>query len=92
MDDDSARTLLDINGNLHQRLKALGALVESDPRSAMPVLLQVGERVDEPVVLLKEVGSALASLSYQGIPLTEFDMRDLNAITYEAFSEWMPPG
>ncbi|HEY1456624.1 MAG TPA: hypothetical protein VGG31_09000 [Candidatus Dormibacteraeota bacterium] len=69
---------------------ALRSCIDNDPQAAIPLLLQVGERTDEPDELLTAVGSALASLSHDGFEVTMFDMRDLGDVAFAAFNDWMP--
>jgi hypothetical protein len=89
--DPIARTFVDRSHDLERRLQALHALVEGDQTTAMQLVLEVGRRADESEAMLKAVGSALASLSYKGLAVTEFDTRDLTGSSYEAFCEWKPP-
>lgn len=88
---DSEATLLDQAQALQPRLRALELLVDQDPVAAVPILLRIGERTDEPVELLATIGAALASLYHRGIRIKEFDMRDLSQATEEGFDNWMPP-
>jgi hypothetical protein len=88
--DSIARTFLDENQDLDRRMTALDALVDADQGTALPLLLEVGGRTHDSEAVLRAVGRALASLSDKGLPVSEFDMRDLTAVSYEAFCEWMP--
>jgi len=87
----AAITLLDQAEDLDTRLRALALLIEQDPQAAVPVLLRVGERTDEPDPLLIEVGAALAELLWKGIRVTQFDLRDISEVTDKGFTDWMPP-
>jgi len=40
--------------------------------------------------VLRATGHALARTFHAGVPISEFDMRNLAGPTYEAFCDWQP--
>ena len=90
-DASDVNTLLDRKHDLNERFAALDRLVTANPAGAVPVLLHIGGRTDEPDALLKRVGEALAALHHSGVHVRQFDMRDLSEPANEGFLDWMPP-
>ncbi len=73
-----------------RRLRALVELAPSDPRLAREICLQIAARESEERGLLEGVGRLLARISHDGELVTEFDVRDMTAVAFDAFCEWLP--
>lgn len=82
------RIALDGNGELQNRIRAIEEISSFGPRGAVDVLLEIGARATENAQILQAVGSALAVLSDSGVDVSEFDMRNLQRATYDAFCDW----
>jgi hypothetical protein len=87
---DLRNRALDAGAPLDERIAALRELERSASGDAKDDLLALGERDTEPAAILEAAGSALAALAHRGAPVTEFDMRNLQAATYDAFCAWEP--
>jgi hypothetical protein len=75
---------------LKGRVNAIEELGRSGSSDALATLLKIGERQSESDQVLRAVGSALAVLTHQGVKITEFEMRNLQGVTYDAYCEWEP--
>jgi hypothetical protein len=84
------RRVMDERVETEERINAIEALGRSQSSDALTTLLEVGERQSEPGAILRAVGSALAVLAHYGANITEFDMRNLQGVTYEAYCDWEP--
>lgn len=69
-----------------ERIEAINVLTATSPGAALPVLLEVGSRPDEPGPLLEATGAGLGRIQDEGFQVTEFDLRNLAAVAAEAFS------
>ncbi len=76
---------LDTAGQLDERIDAIAELGRSGSSNDVRVLLELGGRQTEPLGILRATGSALAVLVQRGFHVSEFDMRDLQGATYDAF-------
>jgi hypothetical protein len=72
------------------RVNAIENLGRSGSADALRTLLELGERQEEPVGILRASGAALAVLTCHGADISEFDMRNLQGPAYEAYCEWGP--
>jgi hypothetical protein len=81
---------LDVQAPLDDRIAAIEELGRSGSSAALSPLLELGERQAEPPGILRAAGSALAALVHRDAHISEFDMRDLQGLTYEAFCAWEP--
>lgn len=82
------RLALDVRAQLEKRIAAIANLGNSGSRSAAETLLELGGRSDERLEVLRAAGGALAALAHSGVGITEFDLRDVQGPTYEAFCDW----
>jgi hypothetical protein len=89
--EDLRTIILDSERPFEDRGEAVAAIVESDPPNAALVLVEVGGRTSEMGPILRAAGASLARLIYDGVRVTEFDMRDARAAMYEALCAWRPP-
>ena len=62
-----------------------------DPALTKTVLLAIASRENETVDLLEYSGQELARIDHEGVRVTQFDLRDMNPVAYEANFDWMPP-
>ena len=85
-----ANKALDGEAKLEERIAAIEGLGRSGSHGAVSPLLELGERQGEPAEILRAAGSALAALVHRGAAISEFDMRDLKEMAYNAFCEWEP--
>jgi hypothetical protein len=94
MEPDSplGRLALDSSRPVAERIEAISALIETNPGAALPVLLEVGSREEEPAPLLQAVGAGLARIDHEGTRVTQFVMSDLADVAYKAFCDWEPLG
>ena len=82
------RLALDAQAQLEERIAAIVNLGSSGSRSAAQPLLDLGGRDGESPEILRATGNALAALANSGVSITEFDLRDVQGATYEAFCDW----
>jgi len=69
----------------------MAALRQSNPTAAKWAVLEVASRSTEPDEILQAAGVEVARLRDQvGIDISEFDMRDMTRLSFEAFSDWPP--
>ena len=78
-------TVLDRRSSRSKRLSAMASLAEQPSRESVEVLLQVGEREDEPEWVLQGAGRALARLLETGADVTEWDVRNLRKGAADGF-------
>lgn len=87
---DLGSRAMDEGVQLKERIGAIEELGRSGSGDALKILLNIGERQSEPGQILRAVGTALAALMHQGVKISEFDMRNLQGVTYDAYCEWEP--
>jgi hypothetical protein len=67
----------------------MAAFRQSNPEATKRAVLELASRTTEPDEVLRAAGFELARLrDEQGIDISEFDMRDMTRIAFEAFYEW----
>lgn len=89
-EDELRQVILDPDRSAQERIESIAALGSLKTVSAAQTLLKVGERNGEPSEVLRAAGIELARLSHEGVPISEFDMRNLVGTTYQAFCDWLP--
>jgi|ERR1022692_1657368 hypothetical protein len=82
---------LDRSKSSEERIGALQSLWVLDPALTKTVLLAIASRENETVDLLEYSGQELARIDHEGVRVTQFDLRDMNPVAYEANFDWMPP-
>jgi hypothetical protein len=82
---DARLRALDRGRSIEQRVKALEQIADRDPAAAKDAILQLCARHDEPELLLRAAGSALARLRGRGVDVTPFDLRDISPIAWDAW-------
>lgn len=83
--DARGNTALDRNLDTQARLAAISALAGTPNRQAVDILLELGERAEEDVEILRAAGSGLAGLLAAGVTVSEWDIRNLTAVAGDAF-------
>jgi len=82
---------LDPSKSTEERIRALQSLWVLDRPLTKTVLLAIASRENETVDLLEYAGQELARIDHEGVRVTQFDLRDMNPVAYEANFDWMPP-
>jgi hypothetical protein len=88
---DLSRVILDEGRGVQERREAMEELATADPASAVQALLQIGKRATEQAQIVRAAGTELARLSHLGNEVSEFDLRNLTEIAYQAYCDWVPP-
>jgi hypothetical protein len=78
---------LDTTAQSDERIAAIAELGRSGSSHDLSLLLELGGRQAEPPGILRATGRAIAVLVQRGFHVSEFDMRDLQGATYDAFCE-----
>ena len=85
---DLRRIALDVSEDSETRIGAIAVLGRSASRESAAALLEVGARNTERREILRAAGSALAALAHSGVGVSEFDLRDIQEVAYDAFCDW----
>jgi hypothetical protein len=85
--DRLRRTALDPAETTASREAAIIGLANVGTREAAEILLELGGRSDDLASILRAAGRALATLHETGVPVSEWDIRDLTLPAAEAFLE-----
>jgi hypothetical protein len=87
-DSELARVALDGERTVEEGISAIASLGSLNFARASKTLIEIGERSSESPEVLRATGHALARIFHAGVPISEFDMRNLAGPTYEAFCDW----
>jgi hypothetical protein len=89
-ESELAMTILDASLGVPERLAAMASLRALNPGRAADALLPVASRETESDEILRGAGTELARATEAGASVTEFDMRNMAGVAYEAFCDWQP--
>jgi hypothetical protein len=77
----------DVDRPLEERLAAARELAASSPQGAIDALLVVASRSDEAEEALRAVGHLLGVMPSELGDLSEWDMRDMAGVAFDAYCE-----
>jgi hypothetical protein len=86
-DPGDSDVALDAGAEAWRRIEAIAHLGSFGSRESVEKLLELGKRDAENVEILRAVGAVLGTLFQSGAEITEFDTRNLQKVTYDAFCE-----
>jgi hypothetical protein len=84
---DQARVVLDSSINLGDRIAAVRRIALLDIEGAISAAITVTENVEEPPDVLIAMGKELARITSNYRWLTEFEVRNMGDVAYEAYCE-----